>query len=212
LSILIAVAVKTDDGLSPYVLMGADSLKLETDPNLNVITRNEEAKKVFRINNKVFCMAGRTDSVFNIEILKFLEENDSNLLELSLNCIEFMKNYFLEIEQYEDAKCAIYLGSCENGIPKLAFTEMKKADIESYRFEIMEASQINSFVPGFAGSISVPTDDDLSETFIKRLQNNCFNLNLTCVKKAARDYLKNAALRYPDTCNQNIQFEVLRCK
>ena len=155
-------------------------------------------------------MAGRMNSNFLNDFLEYIKVNDCNISDLSKKCKDFIIEYVSDNETYEDAKCAVYIGSCENANPKLAFIEVKKANLPKYRFEFMEPSQVNSFVPGFAGSIKVPDDNDLSEAFVTRLQNNCLNKNLICVKKAARAYLENAAARYPDTCNQNIQFKVLR--
>lgn len=65
----------------------------------------------------------------------------------------------------------------------------------------MEPLQFNIFVPGFAGIVNLPEDEGLSNAFVQRDMNKCFNKNITCVKKAAREYLLNATSRYPETYN-----------
>jgi hypothetical protein len=56
--------------------------------------------------------------------------------------------------------------------------------------------------------LKVPDDDDLAEAFLKRVQNSQ-DLNRLGVRMAAEEYLKKAAARYPETCNQKIRFKRL---
>jgi len=210
-TVLLAIAVKPhpETGLIPYILMGSDSLKINTNNELSNQSRDEDAKKIFRVNDKLISMSGRIDTNFYDGIIEFIRQNDCEITDLSNLVLTHIKHHMSENERYEDARFAVYIGSCINATPKLAFIEVEKNNLENHKLTIMEPP-INGFVPGFAGSISVPQDDDLSYAFIERVRNNCDNLNLTCVKRAAKDYLEKAAERYPERCNQNIKFEIIR--
>jgi anaerobic ribonucleoside-triphosphate reductase len=210
LTVLIALAVRPTADLSPYLLMGADSLKINVSTDFKELNRDEDATKIHKINNKLVSMAGRIDTNFMEHFLDFVRENDTEVTDLSHKCLEYIKEFVSSDEAHEDTRFAVYIGSCENRTPKLAYIEVKKFDLPNYQLQVMEAPEVDSFAPGYAGSFKFPEDDDLTTAFEQRVINNCFNRNLTCVKKAAKDFLISAASRYPETCNQNIKFEFLR--
>lgn len=210
MTVLIALAVRPTADLSPYLLMGADSLKINVSIDFKELTRDEDATKIHKINNKLVSMAGRIDTNFMEHFLDFVRENDTEISDLSQKCLDYIKEFVSSDEAHEDTRFAVYIGSCENRTPKLAYLEVKKIDLPNYKLQVMEPPEVDSFAPGYAGSFKFPEDDDLTTDFEQRVINNCFNRNLTCVKKAARDFLINAASRYPETCNQNIKIEVLR--
>lgn len=210
MTVLIALAVRPTADLSPYLLMGADSLKINVSTDFKEITRDEDATKIHKINEKLVSMAGRIDTHFMEHFLNFVRENDTEVTDLSHKCLEYIKEFVSSDEAHEDTRFAVYIGSCENRTPKLAYIEVKKFDLPNYQLQVMEPPEVDSFAPGYAGSFKFPEDDELTTAFEQRVMNNCFNRNLTCVKRAARDFLISAASKYPETCNQNIKFEVLR--
>lgn len=208
MTVLIAIAANPSEGQVPYILMGADSLEITSDPALGTTVKDEQYKKIYKLKDKLVSVSGRFDKIFTDSFLSFLEENDDKLSVLYKKAYEYVYDYMENVEPHEEAKCGIYIGCCNNSTPELAEIRMKKNDIAN-AFHEYQVPKPNQFIVNFAGSIHVPEDDDLADAFKKRVLDSQ-SLGLTGVRKAAEDYLKKAASRYPDTCNQNIVFERLR--
>lgn len=209
MTVLFAMAARPEVGQVPYILMGSDSLEINLDKDRNLISRNDDAKKIYKINDKLVSYSGRLDTCFREDFLKFLNENDCELSELYKVVYQYVYDYMVNVEIAPDAKCAIYIGCCNNSIPELAEIKIKKSELSKAVHEHYVAEE-NQYIVKTAGSIRIPEDDDLFDTIIGNLGNSCPTLSLACVRKVAKDYLEKAAARYPETCNQNIKFERLR--
>lgn len=210
MTVLIAIAAKPNNvDQVPYILMGSDSLEIILERDLSEIGRNEDADKIFKINDKLVSISGRLDPIFRSSFLEFLNENDCELNQLYKLAYQYVYDHIENVELNENAKCAIYMGCCNNSTPELVEIIIDKSDLTNATctYEIAEYDQ---FIVKMTGSISVPKDDDLSDTFMSRVNKGCPTASLSCVRKAAAEYLKSAAARYPETCNQNIKFKRLR--
>lgn len=150
MTVLIALAVRPTADLSPYLLMGADSLKINVSTDFKELNRDEDATKIHKINNKLVSMAGRIDTNFMEHFLDFVRENDTEVTDLSHKCLEYIKEFVSSDEAHEDTRFAVYIGSCENRTPKLAYIEVKKFDLPNYQLQVMEPPEVDSFAPGYA--------------------------------------------------------------
>lgn len=210
MTVLITIAAKPNDvNQVPYILMGSDSLEINVESDLTEISRNENADKIYKVNDKLVSISGRMDPSFRSNFIDFLNEKDCELSELHKLAFQYVYDHMENVEINDEAKYAIFIGCCNNSAPELADIRVKKNDLSNTVCEylLLENDQI---IANFAGSISVPEDDDLSDTFMRRATEGCTSASLSCVRKAAEEYLKSAASRYPDTCNQIIKFERLR--
>ncbi|MBT2701590.1 hypothetical protein J7E79_30545 [Bacillus sp. ISL-40] len=210
MTVLIAIAARPNTGEVPFILMGSDSLEINLDKNLTEIGRNEDAEKIYKINDKLVSVSGRLDPGFISSFLQFLDENDCELSKLYKLAYQYVYEHIVNVEIHADAKCAIYIGCCNNSTPELVDIRIKKNDLSNTvcTYEVAETN--GQFIAKMAGSITVPNDDDLFDAFKSRVEERCQTLSLICVRRAAEEYLKKAAARYPDTCNQIIKFERLR--
>ncbi|NCT38607.1 hypothetical protein GTW56_21755 [Bacillus sp. EB93] len=210
MTVLIAIAANPNDvNQVPYILMGSESLEINVDSDLTEISRNENADKIFKINDKLVSISGRLDPGFRSNFLEFLNENDGELSELHKLAFQYVYNHMENVEINDEAKCAIFIGCCNNSAPELADIRVKRSDLSNTvcEYHALEDGQI---IANMAGSISVPEDDDLSDAFMRRVTEGCTSASLSCVRRAAEEYLKSAASRYPATCNQIIKFQRLR--
>lgn len=207
MTVLLAVVVKPnpETGISPYILMGSDSLRIDADDDLSNQRRYEDARKVFRVNDKLISMSGRVNSNFHDGFIEFIRENDCEITDLADLTLAHIKQHMSENELYEDAKFAVFIGSCIDANPKIALIQVNKNNLENTTHNIMQLSSYG-FAPLPAGSISITRDNDLIQTFKERVG---ANLNLSNVEQAAREYLMRAASRYPETCNQNTKIEIV---
>ncbi|GAB6553203.1 hypothetical protein ACQVSN_07030 [Bacillus mobilis] len=209
MTVLIAIAANPNTDQVPYILMGSDSLEINLDKDLTLMSRNEDANKIYKIKDKSVSISGRFDPSFRNSFLEFLQEKDCELSKLHKLAYQYVYEHMVNVEINPDAKCAIYIGCCNNSVPELVEIRIKKSDLSS-TVCTYEVAEKNQFIVKIAGSIRVPNDDDLSDQFMSRVAERCPTLSLTCVRRAAEEYLKKAAARYPETCNQNIKFERLR--
>jgi len=210
MTVLIAIAARPNNvDQVPYILMGSDSLEINLERDLTEIGRNEDADKIFKVNDKLVSISGRFDPSFRGSFLEFLNEKDCELARLHKLAYQFVYDHMENVEINDDAKCAIYIGCCTKSTPELVDIRINKNDL-SNAVCAYEVAGNEQFIVKMAGSIGVPKDDDLSDTFMSRVTKGCPTASLSCVRKAAEEYLKNAAARYPETCNQNIKFKRLR--
>lgn len=209
MTVLFAMAARPEVGQVPYILMGSDSLEINLDKDRNLISRNDDAKKIYKINDKLVSYSGRLDTCFREDFLKFLNENDCELSKLYKLVYQYVYDYMVNVEIAPDAKCAIYIGCCNNSIPELAEIRIKKSELSKaiYKHHVPEKDQLLIKV---AGSIREPEDDDLFYSILGNMTERCPDLALPRVRIVAKEYLEKAAARYPETCNQNIKFERLR--
>lgn len=210
MTVLIAIAANPNDvNQVPYILMGSDSLEINVDRDLRETGRNENADKIYKVNDKLVSISGRLDPGFRSDFLEFLNENDCELSEMYKLAYRYIYEHIKNVEVNETSKCAIFIGCCANSTPELVDIRIKKKDLSNTvcEYHTLEEGQI---IANMAGSIKVPEDDDLSDVFMRRVTEGCISASLSCVRIAAKEYLMSAASRYPATCNQNIKFERLR--
>lgn len=215
MTVLFAIAARPLDNLKPYFLMGTDSLRIDGRPifsedgrmvDFQIISKDEDSQKIFKVRDKLVGMTGR----FNIDItdglIRYLNEKDRDNEELSRLALSYIEEV-IENDQtgLEYQRCTVTIGSCKDSIPTVSYLEYDTRESKKSLIETIEVKP-GSFYPIFAGNKL--KSSDLIEKTLKRISNS--NLNLVVVKRATMDYLKEAATRYPDTCNQNIKIEVLR--
>lgn len=207
MTIIITLAVKPKPGTrtKPYVLMGADSLKILANNDLSGQIRVEDERKIFKVNDKLICMSGSVDTNFYNGFIDFIRENDRNISELADLVLEHIKNHMFTNETYEHARFATYIGCCKDGIPKIAHIQFSKNTPNQHICYIREPQNGNyETIPG--GNFDFSTDADILKEFKDKVKDN---LELNAVQSVARDLLEKAADRHPETCNKNIKFEIL---
>lgn len=212
ISVLVAIAVKPKDGLKPYLLMGSDSKEvlIEAVPLVSgeldfKISTNENKEKIFRVNDILVGMTGKHDDTLMVSFIEHLRENDMEFEKLSYLSFDYIKKY-VENENRYDALCAVTMGCCKNSKPILTRFTVDKTKLTDANIRIIEPPD-NNCIPSYSGkSVGL---DDLREKFEKGVRDS-ININLVAVKKTATEYLKAAAARYPETCNQNIRIMYLK--
>jgi hypothetical protein len=208
---VLAFCVIPGVGLEPYIIMGADSLSVGLNSVEDTRTRNEGVEKIFKINDKLISISGKLGNSFIPDLLSLISESELNFDELTTECFDYAKKYISDCDA-NDARCGICIGNCLDSNPTIVFIEVKKQSIEESKFEIHKPRNFNipNFSGTFMGSFTFPADDDLIEEFKQRIRSNCPNINVTCFKSAAKDLLQKMAIRYPETCNEDINFMMMR--
>lgn len=210
MTVMIGIAVVPKDGLKPYLLMGSDSKKvegfLESDGSISYDVR-EDAEKIFKIGTKLVGVAGRTPPNFISDLVKFLRDNNCCLSKLCKLAIDYTKGYFESSEDLLDLtpRCTMIFGNCEKQQPEIGRVEVDFRDLSKAHSSVFKLDTFN-FAPVFIG---ISGTNDLQKKFNNRVKNNNPNLNSIAMKRAASDYLKEAALRNLETCNQEIKFKKL---
>ncbi|MEF2097308.1 hypothetical protein V3595_22065 [Bacillus sp. CFBP9009] len=212
MTVLLSVLVKPnpETGITPYLLMGSDSLRInvDVDANDNLFNeiRIENERKVFRVNDKLVSMSGRVDPKFYDGFIEFIRKNDCEITQLADLTLNHIKQHMSEKESNEGAKFVALIGSCTDANPRLF-------SIRADKNNLGQAAVMPMYLDGYgrigqypAGSIDFNKDIDLLETFKERVGDN---FDVTNVEQAAREYLSSAASRYPKTCNQKINIEIL---
>jgi hypothetical protein len=217
MSVLVTIAVRPSNGLKPYVLIGSDSKRVNStvdytddlEPIYNICSIEEDSKKIFKISNMLIGMAGHFNVLLTDKLLMFLEEQEEKNTEIN---DLFMKTYnFIQNEVYSDndiinGRCVVTIAACQNNIPKIVYIAADKINPSESCYFIKELNE-GEFIPIFTGNSK--NLDDLKEKFIYQI-NNCINYNLPSVKRTVIEYLKSAAARHPETCNQNITIKISR--
>lgn len=205
ITIALAVKPKPETGTKPYVLMGADSLKILANNDLSEQIRKEDDRKIFKVKDKLICMSGAVDTNFYNGFIDFIRENNRSLSELADLVLEHIKNHMFTKETYENARFATYIGSCKDGVPKIAHIQFSKNAPNQHICYIREPQEGSyETIPG--GNFDFSTDADILKEFKEKVKDN---LELSEVQSLARDLLEKAADRHPETCNKSIKFEML---
>ena len=217
MTVMLTVAVKPKDGLKPYILMGSDTLQIQGHPtfsedgdvvSIEEVSRNENYQKKYHINNKLIGMTGRFNEDLTNLLINFLKENDTTIDKLSQIAHDFVKDYITNDISVEYQRVTVTIGSCDDSRPTVSYIEVDTRYLSETIIDICEVTEAGSFVPIFTGNRK--NTPDLQVAFIERVQNNSINYNIRSVRNAAKEYLEKAALRYSETCNQNIVFKILR--
>ncbi|MBY0011508.1 hypothetical protein [Paenibacillus typhae] len=210
MSVIVAVVAKPNDGLRPYVLMGSDSLHIgkiisEDGRSLVEYSRDEDFKKVHRVNNKLIGMAGHFDSSITHSFLDYVERNDEEILVLSQKLLIFLEEAFIKKPIEIKQRCTVLVASCDHGDPIVTKLVVDEADMSSANVEVIRL-EAHGFYPAFIGASGL---EDLELKFVKRTLDSNANYNILAMKKAVNAYLLEAAARRSDICNQNIKIEKL---
>lgn len=217
MTVMLTVAVKPKDGLKPYILMGSDSLQVKGVPaysedgeviDIEVVSRDNHYQKIFKVNYKLIGMAGYFSDELTDLLISFLKENDTTIDKLTQIAHDFIKDYVANDNSVEYQRVTLSLGSCENSVPTVSYIEVDTRTLPETIIDVCEITKVGSFVQIFSGNRKKTLD--LQDAFIKRVLNNSINYNIRSVRNAAKEYLEQSALRYPETCNQNIVFKRLR--
>ena len=217
MTVMLTVAVKPKDGLKPYILMGSDSLQIQGYPTFSAngevtgieeVSRNDNFQKIYNVNSKLIGMTGRFNEELKELLINFLKENDTKIEELSQLAHDFVKDYITNDSSIEYQRVTVTIASCDNARPIVSYVEVDTRGLSETIIDICEVTEFGSFLPMFTGNRKKTSD--LQVAFIERVQNNSINYNIRSIRNAAREYLEKAALRYPETCNQNIVFKRLR--
>ncbi|MCM3789441.1 hypothetical protein M3221_13630 [Domibacillus indicus] len=211
MTVLLVIAVKPKEGLKPYVLMGADSKSVTRNYDiidgreiLASIEQDENAKKIFKIYNKLLGVTGRFTTGRHQDLINYLIQNSDEETEIEVfahMALEFCKS----ITGQDGGAYNFNVLICSSKpIANLITFTMNSVSGRTPKLNYHDVFEENYNVI-FAGE---PNLGDLQDEFVNRI--NPTNLNLSLVKKAANDYLRKSAARYPETCNQNIQFEFLK--
>jgi len=215
MSVLVAIIANPSQVHKPYFLMGSDSKKVNAVPIFNkdneildyeIVSTDEDAEKIFEINDKLIGMAGHYDFELTECFIKFLQENDGEIDDLAELAFIYLKDKIHNDKLLPNSRCVVIIGCCNNSKPKLAYLVADKINSRSEGKQVVEPKEGECY-PFFSGNSSI--SKDLQEKLIEGVK-CCIDYNLPSVKKTAIEYLKAAAARYPETCNQNIKIKYLR--
>lgn len=214
MSVLVAIMASPTQEQKPYFLMGSDSKKVNAMPVFNkdnkiidyeIVSTDEDAEYIFEINDKLVGMVGYYDFEITESFIKFLQENDREIDDLAELAFSYLKDK-IHNDKLLHSRCVVIIGCCHNSKPKLAYIVADKINSRSEGKQVVEPKEGECY-PFFSGNSSI--SKDLQEKFIEGVK-GCIHYNLPSVKKTAIEYLKAAAARYPETCNQNIKVKYLR--
>ncbi|KUO69869.1 MAG: hypothetical protein APF81_14725 [Desulfosporosinus sp. BRH_c37] len=215
MSVLVAIMANPTQEQKPYFLMGSDSKKVNAVPIFNkdnevidyeIVSTDEDAEYIFEINDKLIGMAGYYDFELTKCFIKFLQENDREIDDLAELAFIYLKDKIHNEKLLPKSRCVVIIGCCNNSKPKLAYIVADKINSRSEGNQVVEPKEGECY-PLFFGNSSI--SKDLEEKFIEGVK-GYINYNLPSVKKTAIEYLKAAAARYPETCNQKIKIKYLR--
>lgn len=210
MTVIIGLAVVPSDGLKPYFLMGSDSKQvdlMEDDEGNHSYEINENAEKIYKVNGRLIGIAGKVPYNLRADYVSFLEEQDGNLESVCKLSVDYLKKYIKNYRHDTEIKmrCTIIIGACEKNQPEIARIEVDESNLSKAYYSTYKMDKVG-FLPAYIGISEV---EDLQREFENRVQKNSINYNILAVKKAATEYLKKAAERKPETCNQEIKFERL---
>lgn len=214
MTVLLAIAVKPF-GDRPYFLMGSDSLRLIKQPIYSDdneflgyeedCIRIENSQKIFRINDKLVGMTGRFNFHFTEVFLNKLQEQDCEIEQLAYIAANIIKEHLTADEEIlHNQRITVTMGSCNKGNPKIAYIEAETDHLPKVIVDVADAPLQNA-VHRISGNTK--NTKDLEVEFINQISKT--NLRISTVRKYATKYLKMAAERNSETCNQNIVFERL---
>lgn len=215
MSVLVAILANPTHVQKPYFLMGSDSKKVNAVPIFNndneiidyeIVSIDEDVEKIFEINDKLIGMAGHYDLKLTECFIKFLQEHDREIDDLAELAFIYLKDKIHNDNLLPNSRCVVIIGCCNNSKPKLAYLVVDKINSRSEGKQVVEPKEGECY-PFFSGNSSI--SKDLQEKFIEGVK-CCIHYNLPSVKKTAIEYLKAAATRYPETCNQNIKIKYLK--
>jgi hypothetical protein len=212
-SVVVGMACKPFDGLSPYFLIGSDSKRINGMPilsddsealNCDTAETIEDARKIFCVNNNLVGMAGYFNSGFIEVFINYLKQNDKgNIKELLKLALSFQKSYAISDDSFGVFRCRTIIGRCNQGKPIISNMTVDIRNLSVAGYDCAEPGYGSYFVT----CIGKSGLEDLEIELQKEV--NGTNLNIKAVKYAIEKYIKKAAIRYPETINDKVVFD--RC-
>lgn len=203
---IICIAVRKRKG-KPFILIASDSMRSHTDqPNGEGFEHSEvenNAKKVFKIHNKLVAVSGSFTPAFQGFLINSLLRETTKQVSAD-KFMEIIAKYSDEYisKERENVNLNIITTSIVNGKPMLYIYTRHKS---------MESNQIE-FINNEDSLIELLFGGVIPPEFIKQKYNNLSlygDISPIEVRKIAVSYLKDMKEINPESCNEVIQSELL---
>ena len=205
----IGIIVNPKGKRKPYFLIGADSKKkdiIDIEDGVPRYVYSDDFMKIYEVKNIVYMSAGAVPGEFFEVIQSYMNTNQKQFHEMCRELLEFVYEYFeeqLKVIPFEYMRVRMVLCTIIEDVPEMALIEVDTRNPIVKRVDFFKQDK-KGFHVEFIGNTKKTTD--LQDEFIKNMGKKK-NITFYDVKNDADKYLKAAAKRYPDTCNENTNFK-----